>query len=45
LGGSIALKLPQIHPDRLLSVALAVSYGFRQSDEQWDSLVVKKLVA
>jgi pimeloyl-ACP methyl ester carboxylesterase len=45
MGGSIALKLLETHPDRLLSVVSGASQGFRPNDDQWDSLVVKKLVA
>jgi pimeloyl-ACP methyl ester carboxylesterase len=45
MGGSIALKLLQTHPDRLLSVTSGGSYGFRPTDDPWDSLVVKQLVA
>ena len=45
MGGSIALKLLETHPDRLLSVTSGASEGFRASDDQWDSLLVKHLVA
>ncbi len=45
MGGSIALKLLETHPDRLLSVVSGASPGFRPKDDRWDSLVVKKLVA
>jgi pimeloyl-ACP methyl ester carboxylesterase len=44
MGGSIALKLLQTHPDRLLSVVSGASQGFRPNDDRWDSLVVKKLI-
>ena len=45
MGGSIALKLLETHPERLLSVTSGASQGFRASDDQWDSLLVKRLVA
>lgn len=47
LGGSIALKLLETHPERLLSVTSGGSQGFRAGDttELWDSAFVKKLVA
>ena len=47
MGGSIALKLLETHPERLLSVTSGGSAGFRVNDttEQWDSAFVKKLVA
>jgi pimeloyl-ACP methyl ester carboxylesterase len=45
MGGSIALKLLETHPDRLLSLTSGASQGFRASDDAWDSLFVKKLVA
>jgi pimeloyl-ACP methyl ester carboxylesterase len=45
MGGSIALKLLETHPDRLLSVVSGASSGFRPNDEQWDSVLVKELVA
>jgi pimeloyl-ACP methyl ester carboxylesterase len=45
MGGSIALKMLETRPERLLSVTSGASQGFRASDDQWDSLVVKKLLA
>jgi pimeloyl-ACP methyl ester carboxylesterase len=45
MGGSIALKMLETHPDRLVSVTSGASEGFRASDQPWDSLVVKGLVA
>ena len=46
LGGSIALKLLETHPERLLTVTSGGSQGFRARDitERWDSALVKKLV-
>lgn len=44
MGGSIALKLLETHPERLLTVTSGGSTGFRASDDQWDSTFVKKLV-
>jgi pimeloyl-ACP methyl ester carboxylesterase len=45
MGGSIALKMLETHPERLLSVVSGASEGFRPGQAQWDSLVVKKLMA
>ena len=47
MGGSIALKLLETHPERLLSVTSGGSTGFRATDkrEPWDSAFVSKLVA
>jgi len=45
MGGSIALKLLETHPDRLRSVASGASAGFRPGEELWDSVLVKRLVA
>ncbi len=45
MGGSIALKLLETHPDRLLSVVSGGSVGFQPGDELWDSVLVKRLVA
>lgn len=45
MGGSIALKMLQTHPDRMLSVVSGGSWGFRATDERWDSTLVKNLLA
>ena len=45
MGGGIALKLLETHPDRLLSVTSGANQGFRPGQDSWDSLLVKKLVA
>ncbi len=45
MGGSIALKLLETHPERLLTLTSGASTGFRASDDPGDSLLVKRLVA
>lgn len=45
MGGSIALKLLETHPQRLLSVTSGASQGFRPGEDAWDSTLVKKLMA
>jgi len=45
MGGSIALKMLETHPERLLSVTSGASEGFRPGQDAWDTLVVKKLLA
>src|SRR5262249_19090425 len=44
MGGSIALKMLETHPERLLSVTSGASEGFRPMDQPWDTLVVKELL-
>lgn len=43
MGGGIVMKVLVDHPDRLFSVVAGGSAGFRESDEEWDTGLIKSL--